>query len=291
MAASMTGFVDHWHKKKSNSLYPQYSKEFSPFFEKLKTININWENKESTPPEINDLLKLIRDHRSTFTYYVDYNMEFTPCAIRPKEDCLDDIKAISAEVDTIYFPDGMEYILVKKSIQMYNPHTDVKFDFGLFKIRMYHNEVIVEPIGNNTKRNDCYHPYVRNHRLCLGEYKSPYNLFYKSMRYYDAWLEVYKCLTTYGGDQLNGQKGGPENPMNLWVGFQCEVCKGTMQAEDTVSCVKTRSLICKDCVNTGTCTDETTGEYYLPAFIKQCNSCGKNASSVINNRCLVCRLG
>jgi hypothetical protein len=287
----MSSFVDFWYKRKLNSLYPQYSKEFSGFFKEIKEIDVDWNNKEFTPNEVIKLLKLAKSKRDVFTCFTDYNEDFKPSAIRSQEDCIEDLKAVSAEVDSIFFPDSVDYILVKKTIEMYNPHTDIKFNFGLFKIKLYDAMVYVEPAGNNTKKNECYHPYVRNHKLCLGQYKDPYTIFYKSMRYYDAWIEVYKCLTNYGGDQLNGQKGGPENPMNLWIGFQCEVCKGTMQAEDTVSCVKTRSLICKDCVNTGTCTDETTGEYYLPVFIKPCNSCGKNASNVINNRCLSCRLG
>lgn len=291
MASSMSAFVEYWHKRKSGHLYPQYSKDFSKFLEKIKTFDIEWDNKEATPANIIELMRFLNDTRNVFTAFVDYNTEFTATSIRPKDDCFEDVKAISSEVDSIYFPDGVDYILVKKNIEMYNPHTDTKFNFGLFKIKMYDSIVTVEPLENNTKRNDCYHPYVRASKLCLGEYTNPYKIFYKNMRYYDAWREVYKCLTTYGGDQLNGQRGGPENPMNLWIGFQCEVCKGTMQAEDTVSCVKTRALICKDCVNTGTCTDETTGNYFLPVFIIQCDSCGKNASNVINGRCLHCRLG
>lgn len=287
----MSGFVDYIHSRRLKNLYPQYSKDFAVFLEKIKKFDINWDNKESTPQEINDLVKLTRDARSLFLCFVDYNIDFMPTTIREKGDCLDDLKELSSQVDSIFFPDSMDYILVKKDIEMYNPHTDSKFNFGLFKIKMYDGIVSVEAAGNNTKKNGCYHPYVRNNKLCLGEYSSLYNILYKNMRYYDAWREVYKCLTTYGGDQLNGQRSGPENPMNLWVGFQCEVCKGSTQAEDTVSCVRTRFLICKDCVNTGTCTDETTGEYYLPTFIKQCNSCGKNASSIINERCLSCRLG
>lgn len=291
MGQTIEYFVDYWTDHKKQSIYPHYHGSAVECFRKIKSIeDIQYGDGLSTPAELVQFLHIIRDHISSLSRFNSYNTEFTPSSVRAKVDTLADLKEIAKEVNSLYIPDDCTYIFVKSIIEMYNPFLDIKFNFGEFKIKMVYNEVIVEPCGNNTKKDGYYHPYVKNHRLCLGEYKAPYMLLYNNMRFYDAWLEVKKCLTSYGGDGLNGGKAGPEHAMNAWVGFQCEVCKATMQPEDTVSCVKTKSLICKDCVNTGTCTDETTGDYYLPSFIKKCNSCGKNAPNIINERCLSCRM-
>ena len=292
MSISMNAFVDFWVEEKKKRILPHYSLGAIEFFKKIKQIpDFKSDGVLSTPNEIIDLLKHASKHRNDLVRFADYNVDFSPASMRDKQECIDDLQHLSSVVDSIYFSEGMEYILVKKQIEMYNPYQDVKFDFGNFKIRMHDTSVIVEACGNNTKRDGYFHPYVKSSKLCLGEYKKSYSLFYSNMRYYDAWLEVYKCLTTYGGDALNGGKAGPEHAMNAWIGFQCDVCKATnLQAEDTVSCVKSRSLICRDCVNTGTCTDEVSREYYLPGFIKKCDSCGKNASTVTNGRCLSCRM-
>lgn len=291
MGQSIEYFVDYWTEQKKQSIYPHYHGPVVEVFNKIKNIkDISYGDGLSTPSELVELLDVIRYNINLISKFKSYNEEFTPSSVRDKKDTLEDLKAVAKEVKSLYISDGCDYILVKSDIEMYNPFLDIKFNFGEFKIRMSYNEVVVEPSGGNTKKDGYFHPYVKNHRLCLGEYKAPYILLYNNMRYYDAWLEVKKCLTSYGGDGLNGGKAGPEHAMNAWIGFQCEVCKATMLPEDTVSCVKSKSLICKDCVNTGTCTDEKTGDYYLPTFIKKCGSCGKNASSVINDRCLSCRM-
>lgn len=292
MGSTLENFVNYWIEAKSSHIYPQYYKDVMPFVEKIKSLpNIDMSDKTRTPDGFKQLVDLMNSYQNYIRRFCDYNAEFTPVSVPNKSKCIDDLKALSKEITGLYFSDTLDFILLSTEIEMYNPFTDIKFNFGKFKIRMYAKTVTVEAIGNNTKKDGYYHPYVKGSKLCLGEYKDSYILFYNNMMYYDAWLEVKKCLTSYGGDELNGTKSGPEHAMNAWIGYQCEVCRNTAQPEDIVSCIKSKSFICRDCINTGTCTDEINGQYYLPHFISNCASCGKNASTVINDRCFSCRLG
>lgn len=246
---------------------------------------------QETPKEVLKLAEITQRYGDFLVAFSKNINNFKPvyCAT-PDETIEKDLEYIKSNT-TDFCIDGYDgsKILFSKNIIMSDVYRDIKHDFGFFKFIMRKDRVYMTKLSGNTERNGQYHPYQTADKVCLGSYKDPYTKAMESNNFYVAYTLLMGCLTVYGGDDLKGVQAGPQNPIELWIGQVCSVCDSQVLLEDIQVCGKTNRVICPNCVDSGSCTDEVNNEIYHPDVLKSCSSCGKTASTVIRGVCYGCR--
>lgn len=293
---SIENFVSYVSSK--NKPIPDYTSRTIKFIKESSDLLSKFEFEKhkkytETPEEIIGLIDLMRNHGDYVTAFAKNVNLFTPiyCSISD-EDIIKDLNFIKNDTIKDYFliddyNGGM--IVFNKEIITKDVYRDVSFNFGVFKFQMMNDKVNMIQFLNNTNRNGMYHPYQVKDKLCLGGFKGPYEVAMSTKSYFTAYSLIMQCLTVYGGDMLNGQAAGPQNPIELWVGQVCSVCDSSVPTDDIKVCNKTNRAICQECIDSAGCIDEVNQEVYHPDVLKSCSTCGKLTSTVIRKVCLSCR--
>lgn len=244
---------------------------------------------QSTPVELIDFIKTLTSVYSNIRYFKEYTDGFVPLInLSSEENSVKDLEMIKADVDDFQVDPFNMSVNFKKRIKIYDPETDVEFDFGNFKFGMREGKAVFVPAGGNDKRGDIYHPYMKGSHVCLGEYEASYIEFMKTMNYHAAYTALISCLTIYGGNSIIGGANSPYQMLSLWIGQVCSVCDTATQHEN-LSVTKNGEVICNKCVDSGICTDETNNDICHPSKLKKCTECRKTTSTVIRGTCLPCR--
>lgn len=274
-------------------LLPKYTKECLEAIQKCHEVAAtipDLSDISATPKEIQSLIDVLKSVSSGISTFRDYCSEFEPLInFSTEEESIKDLEVIKSDVDELNLDPFNISINFKRKIKIYDPETDTEFDFGSFKFGMRPKGVVFVAAGNNNKRGDAYHPYMQGSDVCLGEYKTAYLQFMKTMNYHAAYSALISCLTVYGGNSIIGGAESPYQMLSLWIGQVCSVCD-TATPNENLSVTGNGDVICNKCVDSGICTDEyNSDDIFHPAKLKKCGECNKTTSTVIKGTCLSCR--
>lgn len=288
-------FVDKF-RRNYIMLNPDYINYLLKYREKLAKILSNDSgdiNDYESHKLIFDIKELFNSSSSNEIIYalrcIEYVRGFIPISINP--DASKDIEAIKKEKLKFGCSSNGEWLKYQEEVNMYDPVTDIKFNFGLFEIMMYPNQVACKPVGNNTSNGSIYHPYLSpDYRLCLGQYANAYSQAMLSMRFYDASTIINHVLFLYGGNEDAETKSGPHGLLSGWIGVKCEICGSHHPADTSFICAESGSRMCKDCIENLPLRDEGNKMYYMPKYIGICSKCNKNKFNFgTSDVCVDCR--
>lgn len=262
--------------------------------------DIDWsslpDNPRSTPDQIIQLIEKFKGNSSGHNALAKItNFNAIPSLnsyVHAKDDCY----AILEESGVFNFRSSDEIDTKVSDVKMYDPNTDIEFNFGDFKVIMTKNEAYCVPEGNNTMNADgFYHPYLGkgDHKLCFGEYQTGYQESMKQGRFYDAYSTIKTVMSFYGGDEANGQESGPHMALFNWAGQRCAICDSVFKPEEGgFSCSKSGEPICPVCGKDHDNIDTVTKMVFMPQFLSKCEveGCDANTTNVRNGKCTKCRL-
>ena len=238
---------------------------------------------KQTPDIFKELKLLGSSHARGLSYFWQSLAEFVPINFTD-EDPEAQIKEIKSDPLISNFKLGYEYISLKMKCEMYDPSSNSSFNFGEFLITMNQDGAVCEPFGDNVFKDGFFHPYVSpdTYRLCLGDFKNPYQSYWRSLSFGDCWFFVKKVMTQYGvdHDDSNGDQTAPYARFSAWIGNQCVDCGDIMSNDETFLCGMTNAKICSSCAESQ--KDEVTGVAYMSHFIDNCEVCESKRFDVKN---------
>lgn len=261
---------------------PEYIGAFTEMHKVLKDaelIDLN-STYTATPETLSKFKDFHAKYRGELEYFISYFRKFTPIQYteeKPEEQ----IKEIRGDKSIRNFRLADSYIKLDTTVEMYDPTSNVTFNFGNFNIMMCEEYATCEPTGDNTFKDQFFHPYVDpgNYKLCMGDFKESYKSFWRSMSYANCWFVVKKIMTQYGldhDDRIN--EAAPFARFSAWIGNQCVECGDIMDNSETYLCSFTDKKICSSCADGQ--KDEVTGRVYMSHFIDKCDVCEMNRYDV-----------
>lgn len=276
--------------------FPDYLRYMLEFVKTIKDSNIpleyHQEGLTETPAEILTLIAALKPNHDYIRASIDSLINFKPIfGVASVEEACADLCAIknSSPDKKISVDTYDRTIIFNQEIVTEDVDRGVSFNFGVFKFKMYHDTVVCGGVAKNKKVGDSLHPYIRGGKVCLGTYLPEYKAAMHAMRFHVAYSLLIQCLSIYGGDQDNGTRNGPYVGIANWIGNICGVCDTPFAIDTGTVCNSSGASICNECVDSGVCTDEVTGNIVLPALMKTCTDCGKKSITCVRNTCVSCR--